>query len=429
MQWSALTALALAALVHTAPTAVAAPVEGPAPAPAPAPNSAPRHGLPVVHTTTTSTGQVIDWVKPESQAGGKIAKPPASPPPRSKARAKAKRAGTGPGRGAITPTLEQLLHDPAVKGPDGTVPILRSTAGGGPTTLPPKRLPRAEDHAVANASDPLQQQHEQRSYAGTHWYASSNQFVTSRGGMATFSLFGPYTQRRSDFSLLQTAVVRGGAAHAGTGPVDQTVEAGWIAYPDQASPPHLFAYYTTNGYAADGDGIGGWNRDHAGWVQTDASVYPGVGFSPLSVDGGTQYEMEICYQLDGGNWWLWVLDRWIGYYPGALFAAGGVAVDDTLGGHSDRIHFYGEIYNSGDDMTTTDMGSGQFAESGWYHSAYQHNIVYYDLNNNAVDYDAGGNFVISDSGRYSLVSHFKSGNEWGSYMYLGGPGAGGVIGG
>src|SRR5699024_2143661 len=107
-------------------------------------------------------------------------------------------------------------------GPEGTVPILRAAAGG--PTLPPKRLPRPEDHGagVANGT-------EKRSYAGTHWYASSNQFVTSLGGMATYSLFSPYTQRGSDFSLLQTAVVRGGAAHAGTGPLDQTVEAGWIA--------------------------------------------------------------------------------------------------------------------------------------------------------------------------------------------------------
>ncbi|UNI22543.1 hypothetical protein JDV02_008423 [Purpureocillium takamizusanense] len=424
MQLTSFKALALAAALLQTPASGAPVVEGHA---APAAS----HGLPVVYTTTTSHGQVVDWVKPESQ--GRLAKTPGAPPPHSRISKIMTTGGGGPtghGRG-VTPRMEQLLRDPEMKGPAGTVPILRTA---GRPTLPPKRLPHSEDNGAGIASSSSSGNGSDsnihpRSYAGTHWYASSNQYVDSRGGMATFSLFSPFTQRGSDFSLMQTAVVRGGAPHAGTGPKDQTVEAGWIAYPDQVSGTHLFAYYTTNGYSADGDNVGGWNRDHAGWVQVDSAIYPGVAFAPLSVDGGTQYEMEICYQLIDGNWWLWVLDRWVGYYPGGLFAAGGVNAADTLAGHSDRIHFYGEIYNSEDDMTTTDMGSGQFAEAGWTHSAYQHNIVYYDLNTKPYDYDAGNLFVISDPNRYSLVSHFKSGSEWGSYMYLGGPGAGGVIGG
>lgn len=40
----------------------------------------------------------------------------------------------------------------------------------------------------------------------------------------------------------------------------QTVEAGWIVYPDRFGGdynPHLFTYYTTNGYGKEGDNIGG----------------------------------------------------------------------------------------------------------------------------------------------------------------------------
>ncbi|POR35190.1 Uncharacterized protein TPAR_04591 [Tolypocladium paradoxum] len=331
------------------------------------------HGkLKVVKTTTTPDGQVIDWVVPESQ--GTIASPPPAP---------------------AQPPIEALVAE--MSGPEGTVPILRS---GGPT-LPGKRLPQPGDDGGHVR---------RRSAAGQHWYASSAQTVANHGGKATYSLFKPYR-------LL--------AAADG---VTQTVEAGWINYPNQVQAAHLFAYYTTNGYSADGDNVGGWNRDHAGWVQTDKSIYPGVPFAPLSTDGGAQVELQIGFLLYQGNWWLWVLDRYIGYYPGSLFSQN-VSPGSTLAGGAGRINYYGEIYNSEDEVTTTDMGSGEFPETGFGHSAYLHNMVYYDTNLNAQDYDAGDQIIVSDQNRYRIKTSFKSGGDWGSYFYLGGPGAGGVVGG
>ncbi|KAM4062991.1 neprosin domain-containing protein [Hirsutella rhossiliensis] len=358
--------------------------------------------LKVVKTISSANGQVIDWIVPESQ--GKIANRP-PPPPKGN-------------RSAQPVDIETLIpRDPAMNGPKGTVPILRS---GGPTP-PIKRLPEpGDDGAGANQTSA------KASYAGQHWYASSSQAVANRGGGATFSLFQPYVQTGSDFSLLQTAVIRGN----GTGPVMQTVEAGWINYPNQVQPPHLFTYFTTNGYSGDGDGLGGWNREHAGWVQIDGLIYPGVPFAPVAIDGGAQYEVEIGFFLFEGNWWLWVLDRWIGYYPGSLFARN-VAAPDTLAAGSDRINFYGEIFNSGPQMTTTDMGSGEFPERGFGHAAYLHNIIYLDADNGRVSYDFDGSaqIIVSDSDRYRIQPSFKSGGSWGSYFYVGGPGAGGVVGG
>ncbi|KAI2629501.1 hypothetical protein GGS21DRAFT_526456 [Xylaria nigripes] len=46
-------------------------------------------------------------------------------------------------------------------------------------------------------------------------------------------MFKPFTQSIADFSLLQTAVIN-------TAPTEQTVDAGWISYPNQiADPPSL----------------------------------------------------------------------------------------------------------------------------------------------------------------------------------------------
>lgn len=362
--------------------------------------------LQVVKTTSDANGQVVDWIIPESQ--GKIASPPPSSP--------------WSNHSATLMDIETLVpQDPAMKGPEGTVPILRS---GGPTP-PIKRPPEpGDDGAGAN------QTRAEASYAGQHWYASSSQAVANRGGRAAFSLFKAYVQSGSDFSLLQTAVIRSNAAHAGTGPVTQTVEAGWINYPNQVQSPHLFSYFTTNGYGGDGDGIGGWNREHAGWVQVDGLIYPGVAFAPVSADGGAQYQADIGFCLFEGNWWLWVLDRWVGYYPGSLFALN-VATRDTLAGGSDRINFYGEVFNSGPQMTTTDMGSGQFPEGGFGHAAFLHNIIYLDANDGRVsyDYDGSGQIIVSDSNRYRIQPSFKSGGSWGSFFYVGGPGAGGIVGG
>lgn len=366
-------------------------------------------GLEVVATTTTADGQVIDWVVPESQSDSKIATPPSNPP---------QKRGIHPSQPNSSVLRAMLGVDPGKQGPNGTVPIPRSSG----KTLAPKRLPTKADDGASAKTDAAQD-----GSAGQHWYASSGQNVVNHGGKGTFSLFKAFTQNGADFSLLQTAVIRTNAAHAGTGAVTQTVEAGWINYPNQVADPHLFSYFTTNGYSADGDNVGGWNRDSAGWVQTDATIYPGIAFSPLSTDGGSQYELEIGYTLSGGNWWLWCLDRYIGYYPATLFSQG-VNAADTLADHSDVIDFYGEIYNSETEVTTTDMGSGEFPETGFGKSAYIHNIVSVNTDNVYVDYNGQDQLVVSDTNRYRITPTWSSGTNWGSYFYLGGPGAGGAIG-
>ncbi|KAI0478281.1 hypothetical protein F4859DRAFT_52327 [Xylaria cf. heliscus] len=362
-------------------------------------------GLEVVATTTTSDGQVVDWVLPESQTGGQIAAAPPAPP--TKRSLEANRAAV----------RALLASDAGKQGPNGTVPIPRTSGARAP-----KRLPSKQDHGAQPKIDAAAD-----SYAGQHWYASSGQNVNNHGGKGTFSLFKAFVQNGADFSLLQTAVIRNGADHAGTGTVTQTVEAGWINYPNQVSAPHLFSYFTTNGYSADGDNVGGWNRDHAGWVQVDSTIYPGIAFSPLSTDGGSQYELEIGYYLSGGNWWLWCLDRYIGYYPASLFSQN-VNAANTLADHSDIIDFYGEIYNSETTLTTTDMGSGEFPNTGFGKSAYIHNIQYINTGNTYQDYNGQNQLIVSDTSRYNILPTWSSGTNWGSYFYLGGPGAGGKIG-
>ncbi|KAI1152738.1 hypothetical protein F4825DRAFT_450159 [Nemania diffusa] len=357
-------------------------------------------GIHVISTTTTADGQVIDWAIPESQTGGKIAQPP--PVPSHKHGFRSQQA-----------VIRALFdNNKALQGPNGTVPIPRLSG----TTKSIKRFPTKEDNESFAKIDAAS-----NGYAGKHWYANSGQSVVNYGGEATFSLFEAFTNK-NDFSLIQTAIYHD-TPHAGI----QTIEAGWINFPGQAALPHLFTYFTTSGYSKEGDNVGGWNREHKGWVQVDPHIYPGVAFAPLSARGGIQHEADIGYILFAGNWWLWCMGRYIGYYPGAMFAQDGVAAADTLADHAVGLNFYGEIFNGEAALTTTDMGSGEWPDTGLGRSAYMHNIVYIDGNNKAQEYNGQAATGVSDASRYNLITNWSSGTKWGSYMYLGGPGAGGKI--
>ena len=65
------------------------------------------------------------------------------------------------------------------------------------------------------------------------------------------------------------------------------MEAGWQEFQDLTGDwvPHLFTYYTTNGYSDDGDNKGGYNRDVDGWVQYDDTIFPGTTFTPVTAHG------------------------------------------------------------------------------------------------------------------------------------------------
>ncbi|CAG8959683.1 hypothetical protein HYFRA_00001588 [Hymenoscyphus fraxineus] len=356
-----------------------------------------RANLNVVKTTFTDT-QTIDWIPLTSQ--GNIAQAPPDPAPRT-----------------VSRPLAELEQPGADLGPPGTVPI-------------PQVNLNHLSNTIIKSSPEITNSKRQDSVSGSHWYVSSNQSVSNLGGSGIFSLFEAYTESPADFSLIQTAVTREDVSISWRGfpiPSTQTVEAGWINYKYQNSQPHLFTYYTTNGYIGEGDNQGGWNTEHVGWVQVDRKIHPGSVFTPLSVDGGAQNDLRIEYALFRGNWWLSVEDRWIGYYPGSLFSfPSSDPPENTLAGGSSKVHFYGEVLNMEESLTTTDMGSGQWASTGYGHAGYIINMTYRNTNNVKMPFN-GSDFTDSDITRYTHEADFTSGTDRGSYMFLGGPGAGGAV--
>jgi hypothetical protein len=371
--------------------------------------------LRIVKTTKTPGGQIIDWVPIESQhPKTQIASPPPALPQRH----------------IQAVELEKERHEPLAvpeldashveRGPPGTVPILRKKLGAlGYTRSLKKYLSKTRGHRIMrlrNNAFPAPEED------GAHRYASSGQSAVCFGGEGQLSCFDPYTESSDDFSLIQI-----GLSNSDLGFL-QTVEAGWQEFQDLTGDwvPHLFTYYTTNGYSDDDDNKGGYNQDVDGWVQYDGSIFPGTTFTPYSDRGGAQRKITIKYQLYQANWWFACQGRWIGYYPASLFM-GNQSVFSTLGDHADHIAFWGEIFDSDDvsGRTSSDMGSGYFPDAGWTWSAYMHNLlVQTDRTGGLSDYDGSGEIYESDPDMYGIDGHFNSDSGWRSYVYLGGPGAG-----
>jgi neprosin-like protein/VCBS repeat protein/FG-GAP repeat protein len=257
--------------------------------------------------------------------------------------------------------------------------------------------------------------------AVVHDYAHASRTVDNQGQQAAFNVWQPSVERSDEFSLSQLWVGRA----AGTISNHQTVETGWqvcyLLYDD--SRPHLFIYSTTHNYE---DGYpGGYNLGSGMFVQTNSTVIIGGAFSPVSTQGGTQYDVRLMFYRDqGGNhdWWLKYEDTWVGYYPNSYYNSNGIADKGA------SIDYGGEIVNDnvGGIHTTTDMGSGHFPSEGWQHSAYVRNLTYVDMSNVTRNSD-GLSRSVTNSSLYDLSLYFSSDSNWTNYFFFGGPGHEGPV--
>lgn len=361
--------------------------------------------LHILRTTHTPLGQMLNWIEPESQVeGGKLAEPPAED--------RALEVLRGDSR-ELHPLSFDLARPGAELGPGKTVPIVRRDLtqihprgdlqdflAKGPRPGP---IPTAEGIQIIppRAGSP-------------HEYANTFHTGTCYGSQGNINAWDPYTAHSDEFSLGQV-----GMASSSRGGL-QTVEAGHQEYRDLYGDwvPHLFVFYTTNGYSKSGDNIGGYNRDVMGWVQYSRSIYPGALSSPLSSYGGTQYIMSVKYQLWQGNWWLRINGQWIGYFPASLFS------DPGLRNSASSAGWWGEIVDSAShaDSTATTMGSGNFPAAGWQYAAFMSNVDYQsDTAGTMHDYPPASASA-TRPGCYGIDSDFASGSSWGSYFWWGGPG-------
>ena len=357
----------------------------------------------VVARTVTASGQMLDWVPSESQLrSGVVADPPEEDRPFE----------CHDGERRAMQTAFELQHERAERGPRGTVPLvhkaidlIRPTVGlndwlaKGPVAL--RRMPPDSPREL-----------EYPETGTTHKYADTSQSVTAYGTEGEISAWDPYVEWSNEFSLGQLALARG----SGSG--KQTLEVGHQEYRDLYGDwvPHLFVFYTTNGYTDQGDNKGGYNQDVDGWVQYSNSIYPEAISSPLSQFGGAQYVMRLKVQLWEGNWWVRVNGHWIGYYPTSLYNATG------LRSQASEVSWFGEIVDSTHAGTTrTDMGNGHWPYEGWQHCAYMSNLRYQSSAGGGMSKYKGTAWA-SHPKCYGVEEHFSNTDAWGSYFWWGGSG-------
>lgn len=382
----------------------------------------------IVATTRTPSGQVIDWIKPESQvAGGRLSVPPPfsgqdalRPNPASKQNPDLfkdmpaeLRKQIRAERGART----ELQTSPRAIGPVGTVPIVRFDVRAYLDAVRDDgQLPDDPKDLISKVPPPDPASND-RYYAVWHRYGDV--FGTT-GRINIWNVAGPVS---NETSIGQVAVIRGTPM--------QAIEAGKIETQgfSPSRRPVFFTYYRTSG-SASGDWVGGYNTLVAGWVQVSRSVAPGMSLVPWeSRTGGNQYSLDVQVRLWQGNWWVWAAGEWAGYYPyckgggaqpcteGTLFSTAGIR------DKADRLDWYGEVFDSSAPAaTTTDMGSGAFANQGWGRAAYFRNLTYFWAPNTHWWWEEGS-INTTDAACYSAQGpHYSSDPNYRNWFYYGGPG-------
>ncbi|MBA0831010.1 hypothetical protein Goarm_015502, partial [Gossypium armourianum] len=176
--------------------------------------------------------------------------------------------------------------------------------------------------------------------------------------------------------------------------------------------PRFFTYWTTDAYQATGC----YNLLCSGFVQTTNKIAIGAAISPISSYNGRQFDIDIMVWKDPkhGHWWLeFGSGLLVGYWPAFLFS--------HLRSHANMIQFGGEIVNtrSSGFHTSTQMGSGHFAEEGFGKAAYFRNLQTVDWDNNLLPL-TNLHLLADHSDCYDIRQGRN--NVWGNYFYYGGPG-------
>lgn len=393
-----------------------------------------QNALKIVRTTTTPSGQTIDWVPLESQhPAGKIATAP--PAALAHTETVAHIEETMKAVDALKhPVAEDQqevksisfeLDDPKVeRGPAGTVPILRPDISRFRQDVAVEMLHRKLGGLKVNPTRPTASPTDPDP-AG-YFHNTDGQSVNCYGWDGRFSVWDPTINnpngQGNDHSILQVWLQNYSKGFI------QSLEGGWTV--DQTlngdTQPHVFTYYTTNGYSADGDNIGGYNTLHKGFVQYSNSVFPGIRINGASTYGGTQMEISMKFQLykepnsNDVNWWVAVQGIWMGYYPASLFNGG-------LGVNVDWVGSGGEVFSSlaNPEQTQDQMGSGHQASAGWTKAAFLRLLrTQSDMAGNMANNNGAGSSDTAVSGGadpYTIDMHMNSGSTWGSYFYVGGP--------
>ncbi|XP_051121641.1 uncharacterized protein LOC127245039 [Andrographis paniculata] len=306
----------------------------------------------------------------------------------------------------------QGWHQTGQSCPKGTVPIRRTTVGD---VLRAKSLYHFGKKRTVAKFDPQPARHRPPDIGSNtgheHAIAYTRAPEEIYGAKATMNVWEPSIQVSSEFSLSQIWVLSGSF----DGSDLNSIEAGWQVSPELYGDtrPRLFTYWTTDAYQATGC----YNLLCSGFVQTNSRVAIGAAISPVSLVGGNQFDITILIWKDpkSENWWLGFGDNTlVGYWPSALFT--------HLADRATMVEWGGEIVNSrtNNEHTSTQMGSGHFADEGFGKASYFRNLEIVDSDNN-LGSPEDITTLAENSNCYNIIRNSDN-RVWGEYFYYGGPG-------
>ncbi|XVE90049.1 hypothetical protein DITRI_Ditri20bG0045400 [Diplodiscus trichospermus] len=372
---------------------------------------------PAVITIESPDGDIIDCVHKRKQPAldhpllknHKIQKAPTEMP--KVKRLKEDEARDSRSNEADVKDAWQLWHRNGTRCPKGAVPIRRSTMHD---VLRAKSLfdfgkkqyggMINPNHHGADAPDFVAGNGHEHAIA----YTGTSQEIY--GAKATINVWDPSIQEVNEFSLSQIWILSGSF----DGSDLNSIEAGWQVSPDLYgdSRPRLFTYWTADSYQATGC----YNLLCAGFVQTSSRIAIGAAISPVSQYAANQYDISILIWKDPkrGNWWMGFGDNiLVGYWPAELFT--------HLADHATMVEWGGEVVNARANgrHTSTQMGSGHFAEEGFGKSSYFRNLELVDVDN-SLSSVRDISTLAENTNCYDIKNFYS--NEWGTYFYYGGPG-------
>ncbi|XP_047944846.1 uncharacterized protein LOC125191348 [Salvia hispanica] len=232
------------------------------------------------------------------------------------------------------------------------------------------------------------------------------------GAKASINVWAPRVTDQYEFSLSQLWVISGSFGND-----LNTIEAGWQVSPELYGDnyPRFFTYWTTDAYQATGC----YNLLCSGFVQINNKIAIGAAISPRSSYKNRQFDIGLMVWKDPkhGHWWLeFGSGLLVGYWPSFLFS--------HLQRHASMIQFGGEIVNSRSTgaHTSTQMGSGHFADEGFGKASYFRNLQVVDWDNSLIPLN--NLHLLADHPSCYDIRAGKN-NAWGNYFYYGGPGRNG----
>jgi len=135
--------------------------------------------------------------------------------------------------------------------------------------------------------------------------------------------------------------------------------------------------------------------------------------------GGTQYNMQMTWQLTNGAWWLFLTGAGatepVGYYPVRVFRGGPLATNAV------SVKYGGEVTKTTAGAVWPQMGSSNLPGRGFSFVALQPGIYYITQAGSSASASLHGN-VVGLPTCWSIAVTNDSGGDWGTYFYFGGPG-------